>query len=216
MLHNARMAGLAKLRCGTGTDCGGRLRAVNVGRHVFQFADVLRRRDCLSLSPLLTGIQHADSRKQRDAFDWRQSLPVARSVNGQQSDYGTMPLRRCEISHIGQVRELFPVPLFPLPQRQRFGPFGKPILSTAQITWVSGEENIKTFRLPSSRHMKSFCAPCGSALPVSQPDIGLLVVPAGSIDSPIDIRPNAHICCSSRANWDNDLTSIERIDGLPG
>lgn len=87
---------------------------------------------------------------------------------------------------------------------------------TAQITWVSGEENIKTFRLPSSRHMKSFCAACGSALPVSQPDIGLLVVPAGSIDSPIDIRPNAHICCSSRANWDNDLTSIERIDGLPG
>jgi hypothetical protein len=44
----------------------------------------------------------------------------------------------------------------------------------------------------------------------------LLVVPAGSLDSRLDIRPNAHICCSSRANWDNDLPSIERIDGLPG
>ena len=88
--------------------------------------------------------------------------------------------------------------------------------STAKITWVSGEENIKTFWLSGSRHVKSFCSDCGAALPVSQPEIGLLVVPAGSLDSRIDIRPNAHICCSSRANWDNDLASIERIDGLPG
>jgi len=88
--------------------------------------------------------------------------------------------------------------------------------STARITWVSGEENIKTFWLSGSRHVKSFCSDCGSALPVSQPEVGLLVVPAGSLNSRIDIRPNAHICCSSRANWDNDLASIERIDGLPG
>ena len=88
--------------------------------------------------------------------------------------------------------------------------------STAKLTWVSGKDKIKTFRLSGSRHVKSFCADCGSALPVSQPKVGLLVVPAGSLDSRIDIRPNAHICCSSRANWDNDLPSIERIDGLPG
>ncbi|KEO60076.1 GFA family protein [Thioclava indica] len=88
--------------------------------------------------------------------------------------------------------------------------------STARLIWVSGEANIKTFRLSGSRHVKSFCSDCGSALPVSQPEVGLLVVPAGSLDSRIDIRPNAHICCSSRANWDNDLASIERIDGLPG
>ena len=88
--------------------------------------------------------------------------------------------------------------------------------STARLTWVSGVEGIKTFRLSGSRHVKSFCSDCGSALPVSQPKVGLLVVPAGSLDSRIDIRPNAHICCSSRANWDNDLASIERIDGLPG
>lgn len=32
MLHVARMAGLAKLRCGIVTDCGGRLWAVHVGQ----------------------------------------------------------------------------------------------------------------------------------------------------------------------------------------
>lgn len=88
--------------------------------------------------------------------------------------------------------------------------------STAKITWVSGEENTKTFQLSGSRHVKSFCSDCGSALPVFQPEIGLLVVPAGSLDSQIDMRPNAHICCSSRAKWDNDLASIKKIDGLPG
>jgi len=88
--------------------------------------------------------------------------------------------------------------------------------STARITWMSGEGNIKSFRLSGTRHVKSFCSDCGSALPVFQPEIGLLVVPAGSLDSRINIRPNAHICWSSRANWDNDLASIEKTDGLPG
>ena len=88
--------------------------------------------------------------------------------------------------------------------------------STAKLIWVSGEANIKTFHLPDSRHKKSFCSDCGSALPIFQPEIGLIVVPAGSLDSQFDMRPTAHICCSSRANWDDDLTSIERIDGLPG
>lgn len=88
--------------------------------------------------------------------------------------------------------------------------------SKAKITWVSGEEKIKTFKLAGSRHVKSFCMDCGSALPVFQADAGFVVVPAGCMDSQIDIRPNAHICYSSRATWDNELASIKRIDGLPG
>ena len=87
--------------------------------------------------------------------------------------------------------------------------------STARITWLSGEENIKEFQLSGTQHAKCFCTDCGSALPFSQANYGVLVVPAGSLDSPIGIRPNAHICVSSRANWDNDLGSLERIDGLP-
>jgi hypothetical protein len=87
--------------------------------------------------------------------------------------------------------------------------------STAKITWLSGEENTKAFRPSGSQHVKCFCTVCGSALPFIQANDGVLVVPAGSLDSPIGIRPNAHICVSSRANWDNDLASLERIDGLP-
>ncbi|NIZ14343.1 GFA family protein [Phaeobacter sp. HF9A] len=88
--------------------------------------------------------------------------------------------------------------------------------STARLAWVSGEENVKAFHLPGTRHVKCFCTTCGSALPVAQAADGVLMVPAGALDSPINIRPNAHICCSSRADWDHDLASLDELDGLPG
>jgi hypothetical protein len=88
--------------------------------------------------------------------------------------------------------------------------------SRAKIRWLSGEARIRKFELSGSRHVKCFCRDCGSALPFSQANGSVLVVPAGSLDSPVDMRPDAHICFSSRANWDNDLADLERIDGLPG
>ena len=88
--------------------------------------------------------------------------------------------------------------------------------TVAKITWLSGEDRIKTYRVPESRHEKSFCSECGSAVPGIQMDGALLVVPAGSLDTPVDIRPNAHICLSSRANWDDGLDEVTRLEDLPG
>ncbi|MBF9045259.1 aldehyde-activating protein [Rhodobacterales bacterium HKCCE4037] len=88
--------------------------------------------------------------------------------------------------------------------------------STATLTWLSGRDYIREFQLPGTRHVKCFCTECGSALPYAQADGSGIVVPAGSLDTPVGIRPNAHICMSSRAEWDNDLESVDRIDGLPG
>nr|WP_319247917.1 GFA family protein [uncultured Celeribacter sp.] len=93
--------------------------------------------------------------------------------------------------------------------------------SAAQLFWLSGKDHVRTFHLPGSRHVKSFCKTCGSALPFSHSDVGvdggaLLVVPAGSLESPVDLRPTAHICLSSRADWDRDLAAVVGIDGLPG
>jgi hypothetical protein len=86
----------------------------------------------------------------------------------------------------------------------------------AQINWLSGQSVIRTYRVPSTRHEKSFCAACGSAVPGLQMNGGLLVVPAGSLDTPIDIRPTAHISTGSRADWDQHLEEIPQVDGLPG
>lgn len=86
----------------------------------------------------------------------------------------------------------------------------------ATIRWLSGEDLVRTYRLPATRHEKSFCGTCGSALPRSQMDGSLLVTPAGSLDSRLDARPTAHICCASRAVWESGIEDAPRLDGLPG
>ena len=88
--------------------------------------------------------------------------------------------------------------------------------SNAKVHWLSGEAKIKTFRAPATRHERSFCSECGSALPSIQMDGAILVVPAGSLDSAIETRPDAHIFVASSANWDRLLEDVVRIDGLPG
>lgn len=88
--------------------------------------------------------------------------------------------------------------------------------SNASIAWRSGEANIASYRVPDTRHERSFCKSCGSALPGVRMGGALLVVPAGSLDGPVNIRPTAHISCASRADWDVDLPDIPHLDGLPG
>jgi hypothetical protein len=82
----------------------------------------------------------------------------------------------------------------------------------AKLQWLSGEANIKTYRVPDSRHQRAFCLECGSALPNLHENGALLVVPAGSLDTPLDMRPTAHIFAASRADWDHDLGSAPAFD----
>lgn len=85
--------------------------------------------------------------------------------------------------------------------------------SKASLKWMSGANNVTVFTLPSTRHAKAFCSSCGSALP--QTNGGLLVVPAGSLDSAIPNRPDAHLFVAGRAGWDERLEDIPRFERLP-
>lgn len=87
--------------------------------------------------------------------------------------------------------------------------------SNASIAWLAGQDHIKTFRVPASRHEKSFCTTCGSALPIVQMNGAMVMVPAGSLEGPINTQPDAHICYASRAAWADDLDALQRLDGLP-
>ena len=87
--------------------------------------------------------------------------------------------------------------------------------TTAQLKWISGEGEITVFNLPSTRHAKCFCSICGSALPHMQMNGQLLVVPAGSLNSEITLRPNAHIFVTSKAGWDEALEKVPMIERLP-
>lgn len=87
--------------------------------------------------------------------------------------------------------------------------------ATAKLVWIDGEAHVKDFNLPQTRHSKSFCKECGSALPSLQMGGKLLVVPAGSLDSDMSMRPDAHLFNSSRALWDNNLQDVKKFERLP-
>jgi hypothetical protein len=87
--------------------------------------------------------------------------------------------------------------------------------STAKLTWLAGANQVTTYNLPSTRHAKSFCATCGSALPRLHAGSTSLIVPAGSLESPVTIRPDAHIFVASRADWDRKLETVPMVDRLP-
>ncbi|WP_323696705.1 GFA family protein [Thiorhodovibrio litoralis] len=87
--------------------------------------------------------------------------------------------------------------------------------SSAKLRWLTGQDKVKVFTLPSTLHTKSFCSVCGSALPNLQMEGDLLVVPAGSLDSELFFKPNAHINISSKAEWDQDLETLPKIDNDP-
>jgi hypothetical protein len=87
--------------------------------------------------------------------------------------------------------------------------------SKAKLKWLEGEENVKVFKLEDTEHVKSFCIHCGSALPSIQMDGKLLVVPAGSLDSPLDKKPDGHLFMSSKANWDESLELVDKFERLP-
>ncbi len=87
--------------------------------------------------------------------------------------------------------------------------------TNAKLKWVSGGDKVRTYNIPSTRHFKSFCEVCGAAVPNEQMDGKLLVVPAGSLDSEIAIRPNAHIFCSSKACWDEGFEVLKKFEKFP-
>ena len=94
--------------------------------------------------------------------------------------------------------------------------FAANLFSTmAKIEWLSGEDRIRAYKVPDSRHTRSFCCECGSALPRVQMKGALLIVPAGSLETPVSLRPEAHICMASKADWDDHLENVPKLNGMP-
>jgi hypothetical protein len=89
------------------------------------------------------------------------------------------------------------------------------VSAKANLSWLAGEVTTKTFILPGTRHTKTFCKDCGSALPSRVMDGKILVVPAGSLDSKVDVTPNAHIFYASKAGWDQGLEHVPKFDQFP-
>jgi hypothetical protein len=87
--------------------------------------------------------------------------------------------------------------------------------TTAKLKWVKGEQDVIVYNLPKTLHTKAFCKSCGSALPNIQKNGKLLVVPAGSLDTNLTLKPDAHLFISSRSTWDINLEKVRTYKELP-
>ena len=85
------------------------------------------------------------------------------------------------------------------------------------LTWNSGEELIRTFKLPeAARFANSFCEVCGSRMPRFIEKLGMVFIPAGSLEDEPDIRPQARIFLDSRAKWSCDEMALPGFQQYPG
>ena len=84
-----------------------------------------------------------------------------------------------------------------------------------ELLWLRGKGSVLVFALPNTRHQRSFCSICGSALPYILSGKDVVVVPAGSLDGDVALMPQAHLFTGSKANWDNALEAIQCFAGFP-
>ncbi len=70
------------------------------------------------------------------------------------------------------------------------------------VSWNEGKSLLGYYKVPDAELFYSqFCTQCGSPLPRTVPEIGMVVIPAGSLDCSTEIQPQARIFWDSRAEW---------------
>lgn len=81
-----------------------------------------------------------------------------------------------------------------------FSTFG--VVDKKNFRWVSGSALLKTYQGENGTK-RQFCSECGSSLIfIASEDTGDTVeFTLGTLDTPIHEKPDAHIYCSSKANW---------------
>ena len=88
-------------------------------------------------------------------------------------------------------------------------------VKTDQFRFIKGQELVSEFE-SSPGVFRSFCKQCGSPLlsrRPSQPDIVRLRI--GTLDTPVDVKPLAHIFVGSKASWDEIHDDIPQYDERP-
>lgn len=91
------------------------------------------------------------------------------------------------------------------------------IVRPGSVTWHSGEELIREYKVPEAeRFTNRFCSRCGARVPRIAPDGSIGVIPAGSLDHDIGLAPDGRIFQDSRASWSCDGSAIPGYETYPG
>ncbi len=89
-----------------------------------------------------------------------------------------------------------------------FATFGEALAEN--FRWVAGQELLQRYQAPNGS-VRQFCRVCGSSLTFAASAAATDVVEfsLGTLDSPLEQMPDAHIFVAYKANW------VTITDGLP-
>jgi hypothetical protein len=87
------------------------------------------------------------------------------------------------------------------------------IFNTDKIDWQGDTALLGSYKVPEGKTFTStFCKNCGSSLPWVVEGAPVAIVPAGTLDDPVPLKPNARIFWESRSDWccsDDDIPCFE-------
>jgi hypothetical protein len=82
--------------------------------------------------------------------------------------------------------------------------------------FTRGESEVREYKVPDAKfHAVAFCSHCGGKVPRVSPERGIVVVPAGSLDTDPGIRPMAHIFVANKAPWFDITDTLPQFAQMP-
>jgi len=85
------------------------------------------------------------------------------------------------------------------------------------LEWHSGADLVTTYKLPEAeRFTNTFCRTCGGRVPRFVAEVGIVFIPAGSLDTEPALKPQARIFTGSRAGWSCDAAELAAFEEYPG
>lgn len=84
------------------------------------------------------------------------------------------------------------------------------------LRWTRGADKVRSYKLPdASLFTTGFCTDCGSLMPSAFETLRRYIVPAGSLDSPLAIKPGIHIYVGSKAAWFDITDTLPQFAAMP-
>ena len=85
-----------------------------------------------------------------------------------------------------------------------------------QLRWTRGEALVTEYKVADARfHTVAFCSRCGGKVPRVSAERGIVIVPAGSLDTDPGIRPAGHIFVADKAPWFDITDALPQFEQMP-
>ncbi len=90
-------------------------------------------------------------------------------------------------------------------------------VSGGTLQWTGDTSLIASYKLPEAkRFARTFCKTCGGPLPKEIPEMELVMIPAGTLDTEPNIAPQARIFQDSKSDWSCGGDEIPCFSAYPG